>query len=72
MRIRFIAFLFLPALLFFSCGKTTPCIDFGKVDLTQICTPDYNPVCGCDDETYQNACYAERNGVVSYILGPCP
>lgn len=72
MRVPFHIFLLLVSLLFFSCGKTTPCVDFSKVDPSVICTPDYNPVCGCDDETYRNSCYAEKNGVVSYILGPCP
>jgi len=54
------------------CGKTQPCIDYNKVDPLAICTTDYNPVCGCDDITYQNQCYAQRNGVVAWIGGPCP
>ncbi|MDZ4845213.1 MAG: hypothetical protein SH857_06650 [Chitinophagales bacterium] len=64
--------LFLLLLICFSCGKTVDCVDFDKVDLTVVCTTDYNPVCGCDDFTYRNSCIAERNGVISWIGGPCP
>lgn len=29
----------------------------------EACLDVYNPVCGCDGETYSNACYAALNGV---------
>ena len=48
----------------------TPCIDSSKID-PKPCTRDYRPVCGCDGETYSNACVAESNGVTSYSKGVC-
>ncbi|MDG1929809.1 MAG: Kazal-type serine protease inhibitor family protein [Flavobacteriaceae bacterium] len=36
-----------------------------------VCTMDYTPVCGCDDETYSNACVASAAGVLSWTTGAC-
>lgn len=38
----------------------------------EICTMDYNPVCGCDDRTYSNACAAAAAGVSVASTGECP
>lgn len=57
---------------FSSCGDTQSCVDINAVDTTMICTNEFNPVCGCDNITYQNQCLAQRSGVVAWIGGPCP
>jgi len=35
------------------------------------CKDTYCPVCGCDDETYLNACTAECAQMDCYIVGAC-
>ena len=37
----------------------------------QMCTRDYRPVCGCDGETYPNACSAASAGVSVAQVGIC-
>jgi hypothetical protein len=40
-------------------------------DTNCVCTFDYDPVCGCNNRTYRNACEAECYGIFSYSTGEC-
>ena len=51
---------------------TAACIDPTKINPQGICTMDYNPVCGCNGQTYSNACVASNAGVRTFTKGPCP
>lgn len=39
--------------------------------IPEMCTMDYNPVCGCDGKTYSNECVANSNGVSAATAGEC-
>jgi hypothetical protein len=39
--------------------------------IPEACTDEYNPVCGCDDKTYGNACHAHVSGVSVAASGEC-
>ena len=32
----------------------------------------YDPVCGCNQKTYSNACMAQCHGITKYVKGECP
>ena len=70
--------LFISALLIgglASCKKCEPtpdtCIDESKKGKTPCVQDVYDPVCGCNNITYINACEAEYAGVISYKPGAC-
>jgi hypothetical protein len=67
----YLSLLLLGTLLFLimSCGKESNCVEVLKPDC--ICTMQYDPVCGCNDKTYGNACVAECAGIKSYTKGEC-
>lgn len=39
--------------------------------LPEFCTEEYQPVCGCDEQTYSNRCSAAAVGVDTLYEGPC-
>ena len=57
----------------FSCTQDAQiCADKELIDTTIICDSIYNPVCGCDNNTYYNACEAlNKGGLNMYSIGQC-
>ena len=54
--------------LLLSC-KANPCKE--KINPNCVCTMQYDPVCGCNNKTYSNACVAECAGIKTYRKGAC-
>ena len=42
-----------------------------KIDPACSCMMVYEPVCGCNNKTYSNACIAECSGIKEYVKGEC-
>lgn len=55
--------------LAFSC-KSNKCVE--KPNTNCVCTMQYDPVCGCNNKTYSNACAAECANIKVYKKGECP
>ncbi len=73
MKIKHLFIIGFLSLLTLSCEKDeNDCIDTSLIDLEALVTFDYNPVCGCDGNTYSNEAAATYNGgVTSWTKGPC-
>ena len=66
-------FALLLTFLFISCDdedSSTPC-QLSENDEDMACIEIYQPVCGCNNQTYSNSCYAGRDGVSSWSEGEC-
>lgn len=47
------------------------CFDSSLVNPLTVCPTDYDPVCGCNLQTYTNACSALKSGITRWISGDC-
>ena len=54
-----------------SCNKEDDCINGYAHARREYCPPNYKPVCGCDNVTYTNSCYAINADVSTWTDGEC-
>ncbi len=47
------------------------CFDSSLVNPLTVCPTDYDPVCGCNLQTYNNACSALKSGITRWVPGDC-
>lgn len=59
--------------LMFGCVDGPEIIDCFVIPTANdtVCIENYDPVCGCNDVTYENECYAEKSGVSFWVEGEC-
>lgn len=54
-----------------SLSAYAQCKDTVNTQPGGFCPPDFNPVCGCDGNTYRNICFSNQAGVIQYVSGVC-
>ncbi|MGB0377040.1 MAG: hypothetical protein ACPGC5_07610 [Flavobacteriaceae bacterium] len=58
----------------YTCQDSTEdnsCINPDNINPEAVCYEIYQPVCGCNQQTYSNDCYARAAGVRSFTTGSC-
>ncbi len=69
-QMKFFLFsLLLISFSFWGCQKDTVCTE--TIDSNCICIEEYQPVCGCNNKTYGNACKANCANVTIARDGTC-
>ena len=71
---KLILLLFIPLVFACSNDEDTPnmCVDETLINLDTACIAVFEPVCGCDGNTYSNSCEALNwYGVLAYEDGSC-
>ena len=68
--------IFFLTIFFTHCGKDSDdvrCIDQDLINqnINTACLEVYEPVCGCNIQTYSNECYARKAGVTVFEVGKC-
>ena len=72
-----VVFIILIILLISCCSEKSTyepeqiCIDDSLIDPNTACLQIYDPVCGCDGNTYSNDCLATISGVINFKEGEC-